>query len=344
MTIYIFSEINYNDNKHINQYLFDYLTENNEDCYFIERVTMKLPNKKNILKIIKSLFELNKPKGNGNGNGKIIKCNLLPPFRIFKALNQYKINKLIDKNKKSSIISFVPHEHIFNFKHNNNYYYYCVHDSTQQGFTRKIRDFEQKLIKNKYTTVLCDNENVMNKLALEYEVYPNFTNSNLAILMPPPVPDDFFNIPSIDKYKYDFCYYGSFHHDIDIDIILELSKKYKILIISNNPDNNLRNNANILIINAIFDMKILANTINQSKYLLLPYKNSKFMNTITPAKAYQVQAFNKPILCSNRYLSKKYNFETHVENLHNKQCYKVDQSLSTSEVSKFILNIIKIKS
>lgn len=343
MNIYIFSEINYNDNKHINQYLFDYLSNDNDiQCYFIERVTMRLPKLPHILNFLLQIKQRKQNKiKNEPKNKKIVATKIYPPFKIFEKINKYKISKIIGKTKNNIIISFVPHEHLM-IENCSQFIYYCVHDSYQQGFSSKIIKFEQSLTHNEKNIVFCDNKNVLNRLHNNFNEYPNYLDNSNAYLMPPPVPDSFFTAATMSVEKhYDFCYYGSFHKDIDIDAILLLAKTKSILIISNNSPSILSNNRRITIHPPIYDMPILAKKILTAKNILLPYKNSEFMNTITPAKALQVQALRLPVYCTNILLAKKYNFSDNLEDLTKTKYQPIDFSFSVSSVCDFILNRIR---
>ncbi|MBS9436683.1 hypothetical protein EAE91_05665 [Photorhabdus noenieputensis] len=340
MKIYIFSEINYNDNKHINQYLFDYLTEKEDDCYFVERVTMKFPKLQHFISLFKKNKAVNKDKT------KIIKCRILPPLRVFKILNYFLLKKAnLILNESDIIISFVPHSHVYDIAGNKaKKIYYCVHDSQKQNYPINIIPYEKKLA-NK-SIFFCDNETVMKNITTNYHLsYDERREKNIsdykAFLVPPPVPDEFFKINKDQEIKYNFVYYGSFHPHIDIGLIKQLSKRYTILIISNNPPSDLKRNNNITILKSIYDMEELANKINSAENILLPYDNSYFMSTITPAKALQVKSFGKGVYCSNICISKKYKFSTQLKKL--KPTEKITQDYSVSNICDFLYDIISQK-
>lgn len=191
MKIYIFSEIKYHDNKHINQYFFDHLIKNNFDCVYIERVTMRLPKISRLMKFNFFPFFKRKKIGFKEQNSKIIRCLILPPLKIFEKINKRKINKIIGSKNDSVMVSFVPHKHLFE-KDYKKTVYYCVHDSSQQGFYSSTIKFEKKISKENNSIIFCDNKDVLLKLSHDFSNYPNNKSSCKAYIMPPPVPDVFF--------------------------------------------------------------------------------------------------------------------------------------------------------
>lgn len=344
MKIYIFSEVCYNDNKHINQYLFDYLTKKGINCYFIERVSMKIPLKGYLNRFRRKIKNSTSDRSK---NENIIKIFILPPLNIFKKINRYIFNKRkLILNSDDVIISFVPHEHVFKISgEKSKWVYYCVHDSTQQNYpcSNNIINFERNILTTN-SIVFCDNEDVINKLGLDIIEYPNKilhdkVNTH-AYLMPPPVPNEFYNNNDI-KYDiiYDYVYYGSFHKDIDLDILISISKKSSLLIISNNCPPELTKEDTVTILPSIYIMTELADAINSAQCILLPYKNSKFMETITPAKILQVKAFSKPVVCTNNFLAKKYGLSCDINNTTPPP--SLSSIFSVEEICEFIFNRIE---
>ncbi|HHR5900996.1 TPA: hypothetical protein ACS7XC_003822 [Providencia alcalifaciens] len=347
MKIYIFSEINYYDNKHINQYLFDYLISENIDCYFIERVSMGIPLKGIWHRFIDFFSKKNSTSQriNNPNNDRIIKSFILPSSPLFRIINKFifKKNKLI-LNKDDILISFVPHEHIYSICGRNAIWvYYCVHDTTQQKYCNKksILHFERNSL-SKNSVMFCDNQHVIDKLGLDSISYLSETNQgkchSFSYLMPPPVPNEFYIKKTLPDVLYDFVYYGSFHENIDNNIILSISNEYKIIIISNNVPSILHGHKNITIVPSIYSMSDLANAINSAKFILLPYKNTQFMETITPAKILQVKAFSKPVLCTNKSLSEKYSLSNDINKLLTPE--RISSIYSVNEICSFILNKI----
>lgn len=92
---------------------------------------------------------------------------------------------------------------------------------------------------------------------------------------------------------------------------------------------------------SIYDMKTLSHVISSAKNILLPYKNSNFMNTITPAKALQVIALKMPVYCTNRKLADKYQFTFDVNKINEFKSQHLDRMYSVTEICNFILNRIK---
>ncbi|WP_153043400.1 hypothetical protein [Xenorhabdus innexi] len=283
-----------------------------------------------------------------NTNTKIIKTFIFPPLFIFGFINRIilKKNNLI-LNKDDVIITFVPHKHILNISgKRSKSVYYCVHDTTQQKYPNKnkIISFEKNILAKK-SLVFCDNKTVTEKLGLNTIDYINnndiYKKGCNAYLMPPPVPDEFF-IKNNKKniISYDFVYYGSFHKDIDLDVIISILDNQKVLIISNNCPSELYRYNNITIKSSIYSMKELANTIHSAQCILLPYKNSKFMETITPAKILQVKAFSMPVVCTNHYLADKYLLSNNINNPTIPT--PISPIFSVTNICTFILNKIDI--
>ncbi|CDG23239.1 protein of unknown function [Xenorhabdus poinarii G6] len=351
MRVYIFSEVYYDDNKHINQYVFDFLRKKNIDCYFVERITMNIPIG-GYLNRIKNKFKNiiytknNKKITSYNIDPNIIKTFIFPPLFIFGFINRIilKKNKLI-LNKDDVIITFVPHKHILNVSGNRaKMVYYCVHDTTQQKYPNKnkIIDFEKNILAKK-SLVFCDNKIVIEKLGLDTIDYINsngiYKKGYSAYLMPPPVPNEFFiKNNNVNTISYDFIYYGSFHKDIDLDVIISILANHKVLIVSNNCPSELYKYNNITIKKSIYSMKELANTIRSAQCILLPYKNSKFMETITPAKILQVKAFSMPVVCTNHYLADKYLLSNNINNPTVPT--PISSIFSVENICTFILNKI----
>lgn len=339
MKIYIFSEIKYHDNKHINQYFFDHLVKNNFDCVYIERVTMRFPKISRLMKLSFFPFLKRKKTDFEEKNSHIISCLILPPLKIFEKINKRRVNKIVGNKNDSVIVSFVPHRHLFESDYKK-VVYYCVHDSSQQGFYSSTIQFEKEISKRDNSIIFCDNKDVLLTLSQNFSNYPYDKNSCKAYIMPPPVPDVFFEKQESEKI-YDFCYYGSFHKDIDINVILSLSSQYRILILSNNVPSDLLNKQNIIVHKSIYDMKTLAHVVSSAKNILLPYKNSNFMDTITPAKALQVIALKMPVYCTNRKLADKYQFTFNINKINDFRVQDLDYMYSVTEICNFILNKIK---
>ncbi|HHG9182521.1 TPA: hypothetical protein ACPYYG_003270, partial [Proteus mirabilis] len=178
----------------------------------------------------------------------------------------------------------------------------------------------EKLLVKRSSLTFCDNEIVLNRLA-EGSKYINilekealFRQDSKFYLVPPPVPNEFYNIAKRNK-KFDLVYFGSIHKDININLILNLSIKYSILIISYQNFKILPLH-NITFVSGTPNIEILVKKISLAKAILFPYVNSEFMNSISPAKLYQSIATSMPIYCSNKNLCEKYNLNP-VEDIGN---------------------------
>lgn len=307
-TYTILSDTNYDGYIHINQILANYLSINN-NVIFVDRVLMHQPN----LDRIKRIFINKKPTSNKNSknNDRLIihKKNILPLTNnpvldwFIRIINQHNLKGTFS----NSLITFAPSPALeLYLKKFNKIFYYCVHDSLKQGYNKKIIEYEKSLCENS-KIVFCDNEDVLNRLSngkwshlSEYK-----SGESKYVLIPAPIPDEFFNESKNKNYSYDFVYFGSIHHSIDLNILEKITQLgYKLLIISDELD--LLKNIDAEIIPATTNMEFLVNKISYCKNIILPYKNNSFMKSVTPAKIYQCMATNKPTFTSNFEISNKY--------------------------------------
>jgi hypothetical protein len=297
LKIDVYSDIGFFDFNHINQYLVKYSPEE-IDVTFYYRFYLRWPS---LLEILKKIFLLKKSKKHVTNNihdFKIKKVFNLPPLPKFFSFINFLLYRIQITSYADTAITFVSNPNLISYLERKylKIFYYCLHDLTQQNVNKKVLLAEENLFKlsNK---IFCDNYDVSKRIK-------NF-NDNVKII-DPPIPDEFFNLSKKENYRYDFVYFGSFHKDIDYDFINKLSIKYSIFIISNvNP---FLNNENIYFHDVIYEARELAKKVNYAKYILLPYLESEFMKTITPAKAFQVKSFDKMVLCSNKRLSTEYGF------------------------------------
>jgi hypothetical protein len=261
---------------------------------------------------------------------------------ITNKINGYLVNRQIGE-EKDICITFIPSPSLKNvYEKYNSIFYYCVHDTMKQGYSKEIIEYEKELVK-KSKRVFCDNEEVLSRLAMsEKSGYSHiFQPYGKFILVPPPVPNNFFKECAYSV-EYDFVYFGSIHKDIDIQLMITLSKEYKILLITNEKKLVGKEKGNFFFMDATSDLDRLVGYISTARFILLPYKNSSFMETVSPAKIYQSMATGKPIFSSNKYLTKKYNLNS-IYDFLNDSCGCIISNNQSNSVKKYSTeNIIKI--
>lgn len=305
--VFIFSDVNYHGYKHINQYIADYANEQGYEVFFVERFVLNsltFSRLKNILRGFYNKvtsFRLN--VDTSPSSVRIVKVFNLPPLNsFFNFITKVMLNKGIPKVKSDDIVFiFAPTPSLSRMLEIcSNVVYYCVHDSLQQEYNDKVRNFEKKLIKES-KLVIFDNLYVAKRnFPQSLKVIPQLIEKgDRAVLIPSPVPDVFYTHVSPLVAEFDLVYYGSIHANIDTHLIRNLDKKgYKILIVTNDDLGFKLTHGSIVA--AELDSVNLVNRINLAKAILFPYKNSKFMDTVTPAKLFQSIATGKVIYSSNR--------------------------------------------
>ncbi|EPK8709164.1 hypothetical protein ACK4RD_13170 [Proteus mirabilis] len=327
--IHIYSDINYHSYQHINQMLYRQLSTSNKFyTIFLQRFIMNSVRWKYVLKFFSATIDKiknphNKNKNKNKNNLLNVKniVNIPPQNLFFDFLNTLLVKfQLLKLESNDIVITFVPSKGLDKvFSSYNDLIYYCVHDSNHQSYHARNKKYEKLLVKRSSLT-FCDNEIVLNRLA-EGSKYINilekealFRQDSKFYLVPPPVPNEFYNIAKRNK-KFDLVYFGSIHKDININLILNLSIKYSILIISYQNFKILPLH-NITFVSGTPNIEILVKKISLAKAILFPYVNSEFMNSISPAKLYQSIATSMPIYCSNKNLCEKYNLNP-VEDIGN---------------------------
>lgn len=351
----IFSDVHYSGYQHVNQMLFRHSLENEYQAFFISRFYMNLPRLNILKRLIKRLFSR---KAKINDDAEVVPnirsvINFPPTNTIFDSLTSSIIKKQLP-SINGFAITFVPSlvlEPIFSDF--DKLAYYCVHDSSQQSYSRFNLKYEEKLVERS-SIVFCDNEKVIRKLGAkdivdistesDEELLISLVSGNKFFLVPPPVPEEFFSVHSNIEKKYDFCYFGSIHKDIDQDYIKAVAEmNYKVLIISNEMLSFTHDN--IYCKPATSNLTELVKILNQSERFLLPYKNSEFMKTISPAKIYQCLAMKKPIYCSNDFISESFDLNSLVtqRNLTDKISKLTDKSslISANELFRKVTLLLE---
>lgn len=350
----IFSDIKYNDFKHINQMLFDELSNLGYEVRFLERFYMHPINFSIFMRLLnkitnKKLNKRNNIKLDKKFNVKRI-INFPPSkLNILNILNGLLVRLQI-KKLGDIAITFVPSPALNNlFNRYDSIIYYCVHDSMSQKYNSLIIRYEKELVsKSKY--VFCDNHEVLSRLSsnnitsiFEYE-----SNKIKSFVIPAPIPNEFFfNINKSINIKYDYVYFGSFHKDIDNTIFKYLHNLgLSILCITSENEYFEEIKHYVHFHPLVTDYLDLIFLINQSQYILLPYKNSEFMNTITPAKINQCIALKKKIICTNDKLSDNYglnyacfNKEVWTHTLLYHKSFNIEE-YSIKNISKHIVDLI----
>ncbi|GMO37715.1 MAG: hypothetical protein Ta2B_17400 [Termitinemataceae bacterium] len=325
MKIDIFNETKYNHYKHINHYLYDYLCDKHE-VRFLQRFYM---HKLSLSKIFEMLFSIFSCRGfvdKNISNDKGIRILNIPHIsRLLDKMNFFFV-KLQLKYFGDICITFVPSPSLSDiYKHYKTVIYYCVHDSLVQKYSDYIIDYEKYLI-DKSNILFCDNETVLSRFIKDSsEQYISILDSSESKFyhVPPPVPDIFFDIQqSVSEPVYDFIYFGSIHDNIEIEAFYELANLNNTILIMSNEAHLICKNRNIIIKNATADLRILCENISLARYILFPYKNTKFIETISPGKLNQSFATKKPIISSSVFLTKKYNLIDYNIFIKNEQIVK----------------------
>jgi len=311
LKIDIFSDIDFNYYQHINHFLY-YGLKDKYEVRFLYRFYMHHPFEKKYINKLLKLFHVKKKKGEEDFDQSIADSifriiNIPHINSFFDRINSYIVRKQIG-SVGDICITFVPspslHYVLEKYKKK---IYYCVHDSKQQGYGNTIINFEKK-IASSYDYIFCDNEIVLSRLLDGDRKHHNLLDDNQRkgsyFFVDAPIPDPFFNIePGIE---YDFVYFGSIHENIDFNVFYQLAQNYKILIVSNECC-KLQTHDNLYFESATSDINKLARHISTARCILLPYANTEFNNTVTPAKINQSFATGLPIVCSNDFFVVKYN-------------------------------------
>ncbi|CAK3618347.1 putative Glycosyltransferase [Vibrio crassostreae] len=336
----IYSDVEFYGYQHVNQFLFWELKSNGWKTNFYHRFVMNLPKFKYLSRLFFRILKVGESSENirtENDNVRRVK-NIPPTNSILDIINSLYVKKRI--NYVSDVaVTFVPSRSLeYLFKKYRSLIYYCVHDSQKQSYQCFNQDFEIQLCKSS-NLVLCDNEKVLSRLNGDRpildlskigmdEIKRLVHSGEKFFLVPPPVPTPFFKRFSSKDKVYNYVYFGSIHSDIDQDFIKTLlDKDVRINIISS--EQLEFNHSNIFYSNPTSDIDELVGMINKSEAILLPYKNSEFMQSISPAKIYQSLATGLPILCSNQQLVNKYklrNFDSLNPRIKEQESYSTKSS------------------
>lgn len=346
LKIDIYSDVKYDYYQHVNHMIFDYFNGKDQNIRFLEKFYMNYRVPKFFVK----------KNGNSTFNSKGIKKNViniknLPSFCYFTdILNYILVNQQINNVGDRVAITFLPSKALDNiFNKYKSLIYYCVHDSNNQAYNKRNLAYEIELIE-KAKFVFCDNEVVLNRFCSpRNDVFYDLSkirkselinNKKKFFYIPPPVQSEFYKIDK-GKEKYDFVFFGSIHKNIDLDVISKLiEKKYSINIISN--DIFQFKSKYISYTKATSDIKQLVSYLSESRSILLPYDNSDFMSTVSPAKINQSLATGKKTYCSNNKICEKYNI-FHTDSIYDHEYEHVHEIKNVSIYSEVkIMEKIKI--
>ncbi|MBE9398405.1 hypothetical protein IOQ59_14180 [Pontibacterium sp. N1Y112] len=303
MKIDILSDIPYQYYQHVNQSLYREFNKNH-DVRFFQKFFLHSPS-------VGRFFKLKRDRGfSSKINNELGVVDVFGFPSTIPAINSFVLRYLKKKHDFDGdiAVAFVANEVTRGLLSGyDKKVYYCVHDYEKQGLSsEKIRE-EKRLVKD-VDVVLCDNEIVLKRISEGEDIVSVFdaNKNDKYIMVPPLVSLSFYNIPEASV-KYDYIYYGSIHEDLDLKLIISLARNGKrIFIVSNECSSELYSEGNIFISPATTDFSVLCNYIAQANEIILPYKNSEFMNTVTPAKVFQSLATGKRVCTSNLGLSKKY--------------------------------------
>lgn len=353
-SIDIYSDVDYLGYQHVNQMLFHYALNSGHESRFFHRFYMNHPSLKRLLYFFRAKKNNEKHLLSNHIGVKVIKN-----YPSLNFLTDKFISHLIDvqiETPSSYAITFVPSKVLERvFSSYEKVFYYCVHDSINQTYPVRNKAYEKKLVKD-CSAIFCDNHSVAKRLVSELSctdicdlsifdersLIAKLKNGCKCFIVPPPVPDEFFHVNNNDigDEFFDFVYFGSMHKDIDQSVFYELDKQgFKILIISSDRlDSKLEN---VEYIDAISDVKILCQKIALSKRILLPYKNSKFMLTVSPAKIYQSLATGKPVWTSNMDIGSRFNIPL-ISNYSEEYEHSLPRNLGAFHVNSLFKKLFSI--
>lgn len=309
----IFSDVDFSGYQHVNQMLYHNLKSQGVNVTFLHRFLMSNMKFTYIKRIIHSILSHLKKKFSKSKQTQTLDpgvkriFNLPSVNAIVDQINYSLVSKQLTSKHKDIAITFLPSLALKKtFSEYSSLIYYCVHDSVNQSYSDRNKCYENKLV-SQCKVVFCDNESVLARLAGERgysSILSDNYLSNKFILVPPPVPKEFYDDTPSNKI-YDLVYFGSIHKDIDIERIKKISLKKSILIISFQQFEFTKEH-NITFSPGINDFQALVGKIKEAAAILFPYKNTEFMQTISPAKLYQSIALDMPIYCSNNFLCEKF--------------------------------------
>lgn len=276
---------------------------------------MRLPDARTLFKRFKLVKGSNFQSEDSLGSDSVKRVKNVPSeSKIFDFINSKLVQSQIGKHFEIAL-TFVPSKSLsYLFSQYSDLIYYCVHDSNMQKYSDRHRAYEIELVKRS-KLIFCDNELVLSRLASgeDYFDISSLTDIQLVDLkksgkkffyVPPPTPNEFFSLPKSDIF-FDFVYFGSLHEDIDESCILKLAVAGKKIAIISNSKLSIESK-NIEYMNPTSNFNDLVKMISKSRAIILPYRNSEFMKTVSPAKIFQCLATTLPIYCSNDEICHKY--------------------------------------
>ncbi|WEE24630.1 hypothetical protein [Aeromonas hydrophila] len=355
-SIDIYSDVDYLGYQHVNQMLFHYALNSGYESRFFHRIYMNYPSLKRLVYFFRAKKNNDRFRLNGNVNAGVKVIKNYPSFNFL--TDKYISHLINDQIERPSnyAITFVPSKALERvFSGYEKIFYYCVHDSINQTYPVRNKAYEKKLVKDS-RVIFCDNHLVAKRLVGELpcpdicdvskhdeiSLIAKLKNGCKCFIVPPPVPDEFFHVKSscVGDEPFDFVYFGSIHKDIEQSVFYELDKKcFKILIISSDRlDSKLQN---VAYIDAISDVKILCQKIALSKRILLPYKNSEFMLTVSPAKIYQSLATGKSVWTSNTDISSKFNIPM-IHDYSERYVYSAPENLDSFHANSLLKKVLLI--
>lgn len=314
----IYSDIHYESYQHVNQMLFNYTESSHSySARFLHRFYMSVPSIRRSLLELRKFFTKTKVIARVDSNNKVprgvVSVRNIPCLNL---LMDYINVRLVVKHALSdTAITFVPSKGLQKiFDKYDRLAYYCVHDSRHQNYHNRNKQYEELLVEQA-DVVFCDNEIVLKRLS-KGDVFADVSIESIDNLLaikssgvkyfyvPSPVPKEFYmNYDS--EVDFDYVYYGSLHENIDFDVIRNLDANGKKLLIITNENLGF-SLSNGVILPATSDLYKLCSLISSSKSILLPYINSEFMKSISPAKLYQSIATGKEIYTTNLNLQERF--------------------------------------
>ncbi|MET0983573.1 MAG: hypothetical protein ABWY02_15815 [Telluria sp.] len=314
--MHIYSDISYQSYQHVNQMLHRCLRQRDVHSVFLDRVVIHQPGLRHGLSVCRRIAAKPRaPRLTTNTAGPYVTgirrlVNLPSVCRAIDFANEHLIRFQLPATADTAV-TFVPSAALNRtLMRYPDLVYYCVHDASKQSYHRRNLAYEQELVA-RTRLVFCDNATVLARLAngtsyidLSNEVAP--APASKFFLVPPPIPDCFFTLNFKTPHKFfDGVYFGNIHDQVDQDELRRLAYAgLRLAIIS---ERRLSFEHRSL---TYFPVQVnpaeLGRLIALSRSILLPYKNSEFMRTVSPAKIHQSIVTGLPVFASNRRLCSEY--------------------------------------
>ena len=306
--ILVLTGVGWNSAYQRQQRIANYISE--QDCivYYIGNIISSKFTFNALLKFFYRKIKNNKIIKNNkkNNNIKIVEKTFLNPELIFRKYNHFCVNKILKEigYEFDVVINYLPIETTNYFLQKIQYktlIYDCVRNfELWGGYPRDLKKIEFKLIN-------ASNYIFVDSFYLKEKIRKNFPNKKIIHILPTIDRQEFLTYM---KYKKEpvkiekIIYFGTIdNRNLDIDLLNNLSKEYKIILIGT-IKGKLNFSSRIKIVPYISDLEKLAEVIMKNgDAIILPYSNK--MDGVIPAKTIQVIASGLPIYIKEFYDSQK---------------------------------------